>query len=672
MAHTTIIQNAIPTRYDPRVTVKPCDPARVPYLPVEILYHIAKALPQPKQVYNLALASKETWEYLQPALYECEVTYEARLAHKYGGESLTSLEHYSGEQYLGAFSDFGTSDQDGSWDSEYDTQSDGDQHDNDWEDDDQSNEGAQHGNDWESDIQSEDSDPVGDDLTTQAWRSHQGRIWRCPGSGIFGQCDECDGRIDIEKRIFKASMPEGDDPIRIDGGMTALHWAAKQGASALPVAQKAILSALTHQPSYINGLKLQERHLPGSADDDDDNDDDEFPRYIPADLAPPLFLAVAHGNVEVFKALLDAGCTVKLLQGQSVCGYRSCWGQDTLTSFKIHEECMKGEFDPCVCECKSEYCREDLVEEEPRICQTVGHIAVRYEQPEMLKVLLQGGLNIQPPQPKSLHLAQFAVRKASLAALKVLLDHDPSLAHSRLRHGTLLHSVRFIGQDAERSVRSELMRSTISCLLEHGANLDARADEEDEWSDDQSGTDDREPGGPTALQAALFVLETAVAASDPQLLPALDAAEVLISMGANWNQSVRPGLPGHILYQCLVRTITKTKCERRRDKEPDNSHTALGVELRAAFGRVFKAVVEIVCEPSTRDKPQNKRAFERTLPAAFADLVRVWSKSDASGGPCCPVAAKGIGRLLLSTGCTPKDADLKKWRTLCSGEDIRG
>lgn len=549
MAHTTIIQNAIPTRYDPRVTVMPCEPARVPRLPVEILYQIAKALPQPKQVYNLALASKETWEYLQPALFACEVTYEARLAHKYGGQSSTSLEQDSDDYSLDAFSDFLSSEEDGSWgDSESDTQNDGNQHGSNWQDDLQSD-GDQYGNDWQNDFQSDDYDYSEDDSATEASESHQERTSRCQGCSIFGR-DQCDGRIDIEKRIFKASKPEGDDPMRIDGAMSALHWAAKQGASALPVAQKAIRAALAHQPSYINGVELQERQLRGPKDDYG-----LFPRYIPADLPPPLFLAVAHGNFEVFKALLDAGGAVNLLQGQSVCGYRSHWGRGTLTSFKIHEECMEGRFDPCMRECKTEYCREDFVEEEPRICQTVGHIAVRYEQPEMLKILLQSGLNIQPPQPKSLHLAQFAVRKASLAVLKVLLDHDSSLVHSRLQHGTLLHSVRFIGQNAERDVRDGLMRSTISCLLEHGAVLNARAHDEIDWSDDESETDH----GLTALQAALlFALDTVTA--DPKLFTSLHAAEILVSMGANWNQRLASHSPRHILYRCL-------KKNRRRNKK---------------------------------------------------------------------------------------------------------
>ncbi|KAI7775325.1 hypothetical protein LA080_007042 [Diaporthe eres] len=661
MSRTHIIQNTIPTRYDPRVTVMPCEPARVPRLPVEILYQIAKALPQPKQVYHLALASKETWEYLQPALYECEVTFEARLAHTFEGESSTTLEQFSDDYSLDTFSDFASSEEDGSWGGyESDIQNDSAQHGSDWQDDLQSD-GDQHGNDWENDVQgendfqSDDYDYSEDDSATEASGSHRERTSRCQGASIFGYCD---GRIDIEKRIFKASKPEGDDPIRIDGAMSALHWAAKQGASGLSVAQKAIRAALAHQPSYINGVKLQERYIP-----DPKNDYTLFPRCIPVDLPPPLFLAVAHGNFEVFKALLDAGSAVNLLQGQSVCGYRSQWARGTLTSFKIHEECMEGRFDPCMCECRHEYWRGDLVEEEPRICQLVGHIAVRYDQPEMLKVLLQSGLNIQPPQPRSLHLAQFAVRRASLAALEVLLDHDPSLVHSRLQHGTLLHSVRFIGQNAERDVRDGLMRSTISCLLDHGAVLNARAHDEVDRSDGESETDD----GLTALQAALlFPLETVRA--DPKLFTSLHAAEVLVSMGANWNQGlpVARHTPSHILYRCFKKAVVITSSTMLAGKE-----RAQCVEIRVAWGRVFKTIVETAQESLTRDSSQRRNAL-RLFSLLFAELVKFWTESSEHSWSICPLAAKGIGELLLSTGITPSDAYMQKWSMLCSGEDIRG
>lgn len=639
MSRTHIIQNTIPTRYDPRVTVMPCEPARVPRLPVEILYQIAKALPQPKQVYNLALASKETWEYLEPALYECEVTYEARLSDNYGGESSTSLKSYSEDYAFHTFSDVASSEDDGSWD------------------------------DSEDDFQSDDNDRSGEDSAAEALRSHQENMSAYQRASILDPCYECDTRISLEDRIFEAPMPEKDDPILIDGAMTALHWAAKQGASALPVAQKAIRSALAHHPSYINGLELQERRLR------DPGNDNKLARYVPADLPPPLFLAVAHGNFEVFKALLDAGCAVNVWQGQVVCGHRfpRRWRRESMMSFKIHEECMPGGLASCICE-GEEHSWVDL--EDTRNCQTVGHIAVRYEQPDMLKALLQSGLNIHPPQPKSLHLAQFAVRKASVAALQVLLDQDPSLAHGDLHHGTLLHSLRFIGRNADRSLRDRLMRSTISCLLEHGAILDTRADEEVDWSesDDESETNEGALGELTALQAALPFDGDTVGMRDPQIITALHAAEVLISMGANWNQRIRPDISSSILHYCLLLTVIKTRTEMWCDTNPYPGYEFKRnpVDIRTAWGRVFKTIIQTACEPSTRDKPQNKEAFESIFLAKFGDLVEIWSRSDTSGGSCCPLAARAMGRLLLSAGITPSDADLQKWRTLCSGEDIRG
>lgn len=586
MAHTLIIQNAIPVRYDPRVKVKPCEPARIPCLPLDILYQIAMALPQPKQVFNLALASKDTWEYLQPALFWCEVTYEDRLAHKYGGESSLPSRQCSR-----------------SWAAIYQVE----------------------------------SRPT------------------CQGGGIADDCAECEGRIGLEERIFKARKPKKDNPFRIDGAMTALHWAAKQGPSALPVAQKVIRSALAHQPSYINGVNLQERRLCKPKQN-------VLKKYIPADLPPPLFLAVAHGNSEVFKALLDAGCAVNLLQGGSVDHYRSAWSTpgDPGTSFKIHEGCIKCGSFACIFEYKEKFDPLDYLEAEPRFCQTAGHIAVRYEQPEMLKALLQSGLDIQPPQPRSLHLAQFAVREANLDALKVLLDHDPSLAQIRLYHGSLLHSVRFIKRKAGRVVRERLMRSTSSCLLHHGVDIDARADEFDRNGISRSVADEKGRVGVTALQAALLVHET-TPPNDPQISKALHAAEVLVRMGSDWNQRKRPGnTVGSILFMCLVRAVSKSDSEMWSEKMPGNdAFTAKYAEVRSAWGRVLKSIVETACEPRTRHLTQDVAVDESLFLPLFADLVRNWSKSDASGGSCCPLAARGIGELLLSTGITPSDEDLK-------------
>lgn len=681
MAHTRIIQNAIPVRNDPRVKVNPCEPARVPQMPLDILYQIAKALPQPKQVLNLALASKDTWEYLQPALFECEVTYEARFAHKYGGESSTSLEQHYGNYE--PRTPTGSSVEDGSW-GYYDSGNDSIQHEDDYvqsdsqdgsdsEDDVQSDD-DQHGYNWGGHIQSEDGGQSEWGFATESLRSRPHGRSLCPGDD---ECDECDGRISLQNKTFEALIPKTDDPIHIDGAMTALHWAAKQGALALPVAQKAIRAALAHQPSYINGVDLQERHLL-------DPVDDNFTRHIPADLPPPLFLAIAHGNFEVFKALVDAGCAVNLLQGQSVCGERYDYksSQDPIMSFKIHEKCLyvPNMVDPCICEWKSYYLDDDGNEDEQRICQTAGHIAVRYEQTEMLKVLLQRGLNVQPPQPKSLHLTQFAVREGNLAALKILLDHDPSISHSHPRHGTLLHSVRFVGRKAERGVRDVLMTTIVQYLLEHGALLEGRTDEWDEdESDDLRGVADWERGGLTALQAALVSLED-TRKYDNRYLAAIQAAEIFIRMGADWNQRVDPNQfvnpnwdrSDLILHSCLEDAVGKRNVEWWGESD---AYTAkCDEDIRMASGRTLKAIVDNEGESLTNGTSKKKAAVETASSSMFAYLVNQYSREDATGWSveCCPLAARRVGRLCLSTGITPSDEDLKKWRMFCSGEDLRG
>lgn len=255
-----VTQNNIPARYDSRVEVEPCDRARVPHLPVQILYLIAHALPQPKSAFNLTLSSKDTWEYLQPALFECEVTFESRLSGKYGGRSSDSLQQHFAKHLQG-------SDGDGEIEET-------------------------------STMGSEESDQ-----TLQA--SDKG----CQHGKPREQCDECGERIGPDDRTFESPMP--DDLLFTDRRLTALHWSCIQGPSALPVALKAIRSALVRQPSYIDGVGLRERLYRDSTRKDG--------KLMPADLPPPLFFAVAYGNVEVCRALIEAGCNVNLLQGQSEC-----------------------------------------------------------------------------------------------------------------------------------------------------------------------------------------------------------------------------------------------------------------------------------------------------------------------------------------------------------------
>ncbi|KAJ0103820.1 hypothetical protein J7T55_000447 [Diaporthe amygdali] len=403
--------SAIPARYDPRVVVIPCAPGRVPDLPVQILYLIAQELPQPKSVFNLAIASKGTWDYLQPALYQCEVTYEARLIHKYGG---------------------GTSEKAA-----------------------QSNEPSCH-----------------------------------------EQCGECQGRINLDDRTFESPAPE--NLLCTDRRITALHWASMQGESALPVALKAIRSALKHQPSYIDA----------------------------------------------------------------------------------------------------------------------GHVAIQYGNTEVLELLLRNGLNIKLGR---LALIHFAVMEGNLAAVKALLNHDPSLIHKRVcrQDGfTLIQTLSFMKQKAGSEDKwNQQLRDMNSYLLERGAVLDAEAGNYavvDLYWNQSDFEDGEEHDGEklTALQIALNYARYLIAPTDAhraQVFTALHAAEVFISMGADWRRQL-PSDPSQrgILGLCLKRTVELY--EDVNSEEPglfkraglelcDETEMSLYRETRRAWGRVLKAIVENAALP---------------------------------------------------------------------------
>lgn len=194
-----IIQNSIPTLYDPRVKVIPCSADRVPYLPVEIIYLIGQALPRPKSVFNLALINKNSWHYLQPVLFECEVTYEARLVATFGdGRGNVADQSKADLTYQGL-----------------------------------------HG-----------KPPPREDESIDNQEKCRHGLWTAV-------CEGCGERIAIRNRRFKGtiySRPLGSR------GMTALHWACRKGDDGLPAALKAIRSANVHQPSYIDGVGLALRH----------------------------------------------------------------------------------------------------------------------------------------------------------------------------------------------------------------------------------------------------------------------------------------------------------------------------------------------------------------------------------------------------------------------------
>lgn len=163
------------------------------------------------------------------------MTYQARLAKKYGGESSTFLEQYCTKASRP--------------DSDYDYESSVEDGDFSWEGDSES--GDHSGED------SATEDPV----TEALWPFPESTSTR-KRSDISNEGDDRDGeRISLQHRTFETDMPETKNPLHVKGVLTALHWAAKQGSSALPVAQKAIRAALAHQPSYLDGMDLQARRV---------------------------------------------------------------------------------------------------------------------------------------------------------------------------------------------------------------------------------------------------------------------------------------------------------------------------------------------------------------------------------------------------------------------------
>jgi ankyrin repeat protein len=599
-----VTQNYIPARYDPRLKVEPCDPARVPYLPVEILYLIARALPQPKSVFNLALSSKETWEYLSPALFDCEVTFESRLSERYGGRSSDSLQQHFAKYLKGSFGDAETE--------EIITTS-----------------------------------PEESEQTLQA--SGKG----CQHGKPTEQCDECGERIRPDSRTFESPMP--DDLLFTDRRLTALHWACIQGPSALPVALKAIRSALAHQPSYIDGVGLMERLYRDSTMNDGE--------LIPADLPPPVFFAAAYGNVEVCKALIEAGCNVNLLQGQSVCQDRSlAHGWEPVMAFKAHKECGSSHGGmglvwsvnrplPCVCQWFSFNPRFEPLFEAPG-CQTAGHVAIRYEKSEMLEILLGGGLDVQ----KGLvPLINYAVAQGNVAAVKVLLEHDPSLFHRRWRARPLIQGVPFIrSRPGDKGTQDGRVRGMIEYLVAKGENLDSRADavEDDGYYD----------SGMTALQIAL---ERAIEHDHymPEVLDLLAAAELFIRMGASWTQPIPMGIDLEPFWDSVVQTVGILS-----DMYPLNeSETARALENRKGWGRVVKAMIETASQ--SRSDADNSTAngvnLVDTFSGAFTRLVNFHELGGYRPQRFGPWGTEAVGRLLLSTGITPNDAEMGKWKTLC-------
>lgn len=629
MTPTPIIQNAIPVRYNPRVVVKPCHPDRVPYLPNDILYLIAKALPQPKQVFNLALASKGVWHDLEGALYECEVTYEARLAHKYGGQSSASLEeHFSGRLRPA----------------------------DDW-DDDYSSTDSYH--DWSSGSYSDSDD---DGVRERENGEDTLSIVECPREPICDSehCDECNnGRIHIESRRFEFQMPLKDEQFNAVGSMTALRWAAIQGKSALHVAQKAIRAALVHQPSYIDGLNLMKRwYIPCLL----------YPGYTDrvSDHPPPLFLAAAHGNLELFQELIYAGSDLTLLLGRSILlddrGY--------LMSSKIHRQCLTvGSLPRRKCTFEEMIHSWVLREDNFLACQGIGHVAIQFEQTAMLQILLQNGMDVELGSHPLLHSAAL---QGNMAAVEALLAHDPSLVHSRYQGCTPMHLVPFMEDKTGIDASEGQIRSMVSCLLEHGASLEAPAEEFD--------LRDYSLDGFTPLDTAVHRLRRldysrGRSGDEYRKTTALRAVSLFINMGASWlplgsgdhdTASVSDDRPRGILSICLKSAVLLVENEYADDcnlwkTDFDSIRYRATRKLYAQTGKnlIIKAI-----EAMSRAADSDKDAIQEMLHDAFRRLVDEvdgkWQRADLVGW----WALEALGHLLLSTGMKPCSTTIRAWKRI--------
>lgn len=609
-------QSSVPTYDDERVKVKPCDLDRVPYLPDQVMYLIASALPNPKSVLNLALASKDTWKNLRPALLKCEVTYESRLGQIYGGTSSDSLQQHFSKQIQGNnISDNGE-------------------------------EAPKTGPETPEKIP-----PPGDKA--------------CQHGRIPEQCVIFGDRIRLENRPFESPLP--DSLLFTDRRLTALHSACKQGPSALQLARDLIRSAQVHQPSYIDGVGLQERTFHHTDKEKWElTPPEKMPPPLLGDLPPPLFFAVAHGNMEVFGALIEGGCSVNLLQGQSECQAFSIELDDweTFMSFKVHKECMmsRGETAdqftlPLECVCQW---FDRISFYETAGCLTAGHVAIQHDKMEMLEALLRGGLDVQ----KGLDpLINYAVALGNVAAVKTLLEHDPSLFHRREWNRPLIHAVPFIEKrhDEDNSAHYGRIRHMLEYLIANGANVDSESDAVVDVD-----PDDLNDSGLTALQTALEEARV-FDESMPRVAGLLTAAEVLIRGGAAWNRPILSRAPSDMILDIAVVRAAGLFS----DIFPlDETETTQALESRKGWGRLVKAMIETwsQAQADANNVTANRANTVETFSNAFTYLVNF---HDPENGPnrFGPWGTEAVGKLLLSTGITPSPADMEKWKILCRNRE---
>lgn len=544
-----IIQNSIPARYSPRVQVIPCSPDRVPQLSVDILYLIAQALPRPKWVYNLALVNKQSWHYLQPALYQCEVTYEARLCEHFG----------SGDEPLSESED------DEPWSEAEDDET-----------------------------QTGDTEEIQD---------------RCRHGLNTPLCEECGDQIAIENVTFRGDMCARFLSEAGTAHVTALHWACAKGPDGVPAGLKAIRAASVHQPSYVDGRNLLLRLM--------EYEGYEHSRWqwitkrIGAEIAPPLFLAVAFGNTQLCEALIKAGCNVNLLQ-PGECYADSCREHEPFETgilFKIHDRCSDHE-------CEWHDSRFDA-------CQTAGHVAVNHDRPALLKLLLEGGLDPHLGRKSLIHTA---VSMGSRSATMLLLDRCPELSQRQdeaTGYWTPLH--RLSNSGIWWDIFSlKLIKAIASDLLQKGANLEAI--NRDGWGGHQG----------TPLQHALQRADGCFSPHENNLW----TAEAFIQLGSVWELPLRPSRPSESILDHCISRATLLAYRPIRDKH-------------VSYARLLKTIVE-----TEQGRLNLTRSPREVFLDAFNELA---TRSIPLPTQYDAFATEVVGKLLLSTGITPDASLVSNW-----------
>lgn len=574
-------QNPFPLEYSPKIKVVLSDPDRLPYVPVQILYLIAKALPKPSQVFNLARVNKETWYYLQPALYECEVTYEARLVAHFGiGRTIARTRR-----------------------------------------------SIRPGSNINSTGQTNDSSPNHDDSDNYD-QSEANYVPKCPHALVTTLCEVCGQRIAMKEKHFRTGSTNASltwvrrSSRTLDlfdfRGLTALHWACGQGKEALPVARKAIEAAKVHQPSYIDGRGLRMRRFEG-------HPFDIGPIF--GEIPPPLFIAAAFGTAKLCEALVESGCNVNLHQAKD---FRSVLRDGPL--LRIPESCHCHPNDNQILQWGGGLPYS--------LCETAGHFALESGTMDALNFLLDRGLDPLSGEEALIHRA---TRTCNLPAVKTILGRFPEMISIRWNDLTLLHVLCKPSGAKKKDVYSlEKLKSVAAYLVQKGALLEAE-------------------GGRTGPR--LTPLQYAVRNSMTMDSDKLHAPEALVMVGAVWNRFV--ALHGTtILNHCVLKAASWMLSYDMPDL-PRWMRRARGTmtpEKRIEHGLVFAKLVKAVVRSTNPSPGQGGEPPAQAFLHAFRklsmdrDIVAIMAY-DA-------FAIETVGRLLLSTGISPDQGDMEKWRLL--------